>query len=296
MSGCLPLLLGSARTLQPGEFSVSVAGMDRSGRLSSTEYDRSGPGIGIVEIRGGLPGDRLDAGVTFQIPWNASWDLKYQVVRESRFVPAVAAQAWLGILSQPTFGGTVLTGKSFGPVEITASGGCARSSERIWPANDGYWSNEREHSMKALLSWGAAVEYRLSPAVSLATSVVAWQAVREYLVVEDELRPFDLELGPGFFVSAGVRLKWKWARRERPAGILTALRGYVLNELSDNEIEVGRPGVYRAKVLLDSGTKITADGAPAKREDLTEGRAVLIQGLSLPQPSTFLARTIELQN
>lgn len=295
-SGCLPLLLGSARTLKPGEFTIAVAEMERTGRLSSTEYTRAGPSLAVVEVRGGLPGDRMDAGLTLHIPWNASWDLKLHAMREGRFIPALAVQVSLGLLSQPTVGGALLATKAAGPVEITGTGGYGHSTGRIWPAGEKYWSGEARNHSTDFYYWGAGIEYRAAPALSLLAGLIVTQATRESLVVEGRLLPYDLEAGPGYFLSAGIRTKWKWKPQEKPKGTLTALQGYVLNEVENGQLEVGRPDVYRATVLIDSRTRITADGEEVEPGELTRGRAVLIQGLSLPRPSTFLARTIELQN
>ncbi len=306
LSGCLPLLISSAKTLKPGELTLAVAGMGRTSRLPEG-IEQAGPAVGVVEIRGGLPGDRLEAGFTLQAPWHMVWDFKFQALHETRIVPAVAAQAYLGLITQPTLGGALLATKTIGPVEVTGMGGMGRSNERLWRAGSGpFSSDESEKFTKDIYAWGGGVECHLSPVHSLFVNVTSWSAVHEDKLSRENLtsspfqaivtaNEFNVNEGPTFFFSAGIRLRWK-LKSVKSTDALTVLRGYVLKSLDQDEFEVGQPGVYRATVLVDAHTRITADGAPAGQEKLAKGRAVLIHGISLPQPSTFLARTIELQN
>lgn len=293
LTGCLPLLIGSAKTLRPGEFTAAVAGTGRTSRLPENT-EQVGPAAAIVEFRGGLPGDRLEAGVTVQAPWNLAWDLKLQGLRESRFIPAVAAQVHLAV-RQPGFGGTLLVTKTWGPFEITGTGGMGRSNERLWRTGHRPFSKLSESYEKNFYAWGGGVEYRLSQRYSVLANVTSWSSRTVAEFPEGDGSPFRVKEGPSYFASFGLRMRWRRTPKSTAAAVVI-LRGYVLTEVTDDQFEVGRPGVFRATVLLDHLTTITAFGDPMEPEELTRGRAILIHGLPLPQPSRFLARSIELQN
>ena len=139
------------------------------------------------------------------------------------------------------------------------------------------------------------MEYRLSQRYSVLANVTSWSSRTVAEFPEGDGSPFRVKEGPSYFASFGLRMRWRRTPKRATAAVVI-LRGYVLTEVTDNQFEVGRPGVFRATVLLDHLTTITAFGDPMEPEELTRGRAILIHGLPLPQSSRFLARSIELQN
>jgi hypothetical protein len=292
LSGCLPFLLGNAKVLRPGEMTLSMGAQGRTESLPAG-VTQAGPAAAVVELRGGLPGDVMDAGFTVQAPWNLGWDLKLQVLRETTWVPAVAIRATLGVL-QPSFGGSLLASKTLGKLTVTLMAGGDRTSERLWKNGGSPFSLDSENYVKDIGAWGVGAEYPVSNADDLFAGVVGWNPTTLSESPKTGL-PFGVVEKPGFFFTAGLRVKWKIARPAPSKVTMTALRGYVLSDPGADRIEVGQPGIYRAIVLLDTYTKITADGKEVPRGELKQGRMVLIQGLALPQPSTFLARTIELE-
>ena len=292
-SGCLPILIGSAKTLKPGEFSLAFAGQGRGGRLPEG-IERTGPATGIVEMRGGVPGERMEAGFTLQVPWHVVWDMKVSALAERRILPAVAAQVHMGLIFQPSYGASLLVTKTFGPFEITAMGGAGRTNERFWRSGSGPFSDNSENYIKDVYSTGGGIEYRLSPIHSILVNFISWRSASWHETAKDG-RPFGVREEPACFLSAGIRVRWTVPPSKR-TGALVVLRGYILGPLEGDRFPVGQPGIYRATVLVDIYTRITRSDKPAGRESLMEKRAVLIQGIALPQPATFLARTIELQN
>ncbi|MEK7477604.1 MAG: hypothetical protein AAB152_18435 [Candidatus Coatesbacteria bacterium] len=291
-SGCLPLLLGNARVLHPGELALSVAGMGRTESLPAG-VDQAGPAAAVAEVRGGLPGDIVDTGLTVYAPWTFGWDLKCQILHGGTWTPDVAVRADLGIL-QPSFGGALLVSRSAGPVTLTLMGGRDRRTERLWRSGKGANSLESENYVKDVVAWGVGLECAVGASDDLFAGVVCWDPTTRSESPKTG-QPFGADEGRTWAVTAGLRIRWKVVRPAAPRAALTALRGYVLTEPTPDGFEVGQPGIYRAVVLLDEYTKITSDGKPVPRGDLKQGRAVVIQGIALPKPSTFLARTIELQ-
>jgi len=293
LSGCLPLLLGSARTMPPGDLSLALAGSGRSASLPAG-VAQAGPATGLVELRGGLPPGRLEAGFTLQIPWTMMWDFKVQVLEESLLVPAVAGRLELGLV-QPDYGGELLATKTAGPIALTVMGGRNRTYERLWRTGTGSFSDTSESYVKSVWTWGVGAEYLWSPLTRLFLELVAWNPDSQKESPKTGA-PFGVNERPSLAVSAGVRFGWHLSPRRAPEqGAVTALRGYVLNDPTEDAFEVGQPGIFHATVLLDTQTRFIADGKPVDRSALARGRAVLIQGLAMPRPSTFLARVIELQ-
>lgn len=292
LTGCLPLLLGTARVLHPGELSVSVGGMARTTSLPPG-IAQPGPTAAVFEMRGGLPGEILDTGITVQAPWSAAWDLKCQVLHQERWYPDIAVRADLGVL-QPSFGAALLVSRSAGPVTVTLMAGRDRRSERLWQVRSGPNSITFPNYVKDVQAWGVGAEYELDPDQDVFAGVVCWNPTTRTLNPNPRA-PSGVNEEPTYAIMAGLRIRWRLARPPAPTAVLTALRGYVLSEPTPEQFEIGQPGIYRAVVLLDGETRITADGKPATYEDLKQGRAILVQGYALPRASTFLARTIELQ-
>jgi len=253
---------------------------------------QAGPAAVIAELRGGLPGDIVDAGFTVQAPWNLDWDLKLQVSREAAWTPAVAVRADLGVL-QPSFGAALLASKSAGPLTVTAMVGRDRRNERLWLNGSSPFALDSENMTKDVWAWGVEADYTVSGVHDLFAGVVSWNSTNE-TEAPRRTSAYGVHEGVTLFFTAGIRTRWKLVR-SAPKVVSTALRGYVLTDPAADRFEFGQPGIYRAAVLIDDYTKITADGKPAPRSELKQGRAVLIEGIALPQPSTFLARTIELQ-
>lgn len=291
--GCLPLLLGSAKTMPPGDLSLALAGSGRTSRVPAG-IEHAGPAAGIVEFRGGLPPGRLEAGWTIQVPWNMMWDLKGQLLEEALWWPAVAARLSLGLV-QPSYGGELLATRTLGPVAVTLMGGRSRLYERLWRTNRGPFSVESESMVKSVWAWGGGADWRISPIHHVFLEAVVWNPDHEMETAKTG-KVYGVRESPGVAVTAGLRIRWHLepARAHDP-GALTALRGFVLSDPTPDSFEVGQPGIYRATVLLDTRTRYVADGKPADATGLVRGRAVLIQGMAMPRPSTFLAHTIELQ-
>jgi hypothetical protein len=278
--------------LHPGDLALSVAAMGRTGSLPPG-IAQAGSAAAIAEIRGGLPGEVMDTGFTVYAPWTVGWDLKCQLLHAGTWTPDIAVRADLGVL-QPSFGGALLVSRSAGPVTLTLMAGRDRRSERLWRDGAGPNSLDSENYIKDVVAWGVGAECRVGEADDLFAGVVCWDPTTRSESPKTG-QPFGADEGPTYAVTAGLRIRWRIVRPAAPKVVLTALRGYVLTEPTPDRFEVGQPGIYRAVVLLDGYTQITADGKPAPRGDLVQGRAVLIQGIALPKPSTFLARTIELQ-
>lgn len=293
LSGCLPLLLGSARTMSPGDVSLALAGSGRSASLPAG-VTQAGPATGLVELRGGLPPGRLEAGFTLQIPWTMMWDFKVQVLEESLLLPAVAGRLELGLV-QPDYGGELLVTKTAGPVGVTLMGGRNRTYERLWRTGTGSFSNTSESFVKSVWTLGAGLDYRWSALTHLFLEIVSWNPDNQK--ESPKTGPaFGVDERPSLAISAGARIGWHLAPRRAPDhGAVTALRGFVLDDPTADAFEVGQPGIFHATVLLDTQTQFIADGKPVDRSALVRGRAVLIQGLAMPRPSTFLAHVIELQ-
>jgi hypothetical protein len=293
VSGCLPLPVGGAKTLKSGDLTLAFSGMGRTNSMPE-DVKQAGPVAGVVEFRGGLPGDRLESGLVLQIPWHVAWDLKLMLVDEAPRWPALAVQGRLGII-QPEYGGSVLVSKTFGRIQLNLMGDVGRTYERLWRPGGGPFTDESEKYVKNVRGWGAGAEWKLSPVHRLFASLVSWDTTGG---VEDPKTglAFGINEGISYYMSAGLRVNWTIERDRGAKGGSIALRGYILKAVESNSFELGQPGVYRATVLIDSYTRIIRDGKPVGRESLEEKKAVLIQGITLPQPATFLARTIEIQN
>jgi hypothetical protein len=293
LSGCLPGLVGTARTLRPGEMSFAVGGMGRTHNLPDN-VAQGGTASGMIELRGGLPIERADSALTFQAPWNASWDVRYQFADEDALVPAVAGQFTLGVV-QPSLLAALAVTKSFGPVSLTGMASTGRVNEQLWRPGTGPFSGGSETLAKDVYAWGGGVEIEASPIHRIFADVVAWNNVNEQESPVRKGEAFGVNEGPTWFFAAGLRIAWKQPPPVRPSGALTVLRGYLLQDFANNQFELGQPGLFRAAVLTDAFTRVVRDGKPASMKELKSGTPVLIQGIPLPQPSTFLARTIELQ-
>jgi len=294
LSGCLPLLLGNARVLKPGELTVAAAGMGRTSSAVPSSVRQ--PGVsGVVEIRGGLPGERMDAGLTAHAPWTATWDLKYMFRDEGPgFAPAVAARVKLGMI-QPDYGGSLLVSRRFGPLELVASGGGGRSSERLWRPGASTLGNDSESFVKDYWVWGGGLGYRFASPWELFAEVVSLNPAKQREIPRLGAQAFGVTEKPSVFLAGGMRFTWVIPRRKRTEE-LVALRGHILTVDSRDRFEVGQPGIYRATVLADAYTRVLRMGKPGTLEDLAPGKPVLIQGIPLPKPSTFLARVIEIQS
>jgi len=293
LSGCLPLPVGGAKTLKSGELTLAFSGMGRTSTMPEN-VTQVGPVAGVVELRGGLPGNRLESGLLLQIPWHVAWDLKLMLVDETSWSPAFAVQGRLGII-QPEYGGSFLMTKTFGRLQLTALGDVGRTYERLWRPDSDPFAGESEKYIKNVRGWGAGAEWKLSPVHALFASLVAWDTTGG---VEDPKSgaAFGVDEGISYFMGAGLRVRWTIERDQETKGSSVALRGYILKSVEADRFELGQPGVYHATVLIDAYTRIIRDGKPVGRDSLEERKAVLIQGITLPQPSTFLARTIEIQN
>ena len=290
-TGCLPLLITSAKTMRPGDMSLTLAGTGRTQRITNG-VKQAGPAAGIVELRGGLPFEGFEAGLALQIPWTMMTDIKYGLTRESMLLPATAIRGQIGVL-QPSVGASFLVTKTFGAAELTGMAGISRLSERLWKEGSSPFSSRSENLQKDVYSWGAGMEWAASPIHRLFVCGVSTSSVNEREFAE-ETGVFGVEEGPCWFFSAGMRIVWRMPPF-RKSGALTALRGYMLSEFRNGSFDIGQPGVYRAVVMTDAYTQVTEDGKPVSMDKLTPNRAILIQGIPLPKPSTFLARTIELQ-
>ena len=293
LSGCLPLLLGNARVLKTGELTISAAGMART-RAVPAEVRQPGSS-GVVEFRGGLPGDRMDAGLTIHAPWTATWDLKYMFRDEGEgFAPAVAARVRLGMI-QPAYGGSLLVSRRFGPLELVASGGGGRSSERIWLPGATTLGNGSESFVKDYWAWGGGFSYNFASPWAFFAEAVYLSPAKQREIPRLGEKAFEVSEKPSVFLAGGMRFTIVIPRQKRTEGII-ALRGHVLAVASRDRFEVGQPGVYRATVLVDAYTQVLRMGKPGTLDDLAPGKPVLIQGIPLPKPSTFLARVIEIQS
>jgi len=292
-SGCLPILLGGPRTLKPGDMTVALAGMGRSDHMSDS-VKRGGSASGVVELRGGMA-ENLDSGVTFHLPWTASWDLKYQVNAEGQWTPGTALQVVLGA-AQPSFTGILLAGKSFGALTVTASASAGRTNERLWRPGGTPFGTQSETLAKEIYSWGGALEYEASPIHRLFLNVIAWNNVAEQEVPIVEGNKFGVNEGVSWFISAGLRVAWQMPQTIiKRDNSTTVLRGYILSEPTNGSMEIGQVGLFRATVLTDSFTRYIRDGKRIPAGDLKSGMPVLVQGILMPKPSTFLARSIEVQ-
>lgn len=293
LAGCLPLLIGNARTMSPGDLSLALAGSGRTTRLPAG-IEQAGPAAGLVEFRGGLPPGRLEAGWTVQVPWTMMWDLKGQLLLEQPLVPALALRVDLGLV-QPAYGAALLATKTFGPVMVTLTGGRSRIYERLWRTGKGPFTADSESYVKSVWAWGGGANWQISPIHHVFLEAVAWDPDHAKETPKSG-RPWGVNESTSLAVTAGLRIRWHLAAPPaRNAGSLTVLRGYVLTDPTSDAFEVGQPGIYRATVLLDTRTQYSADGKPAEASGLVRGRAVLIQGMAMPRPSTFLAHLIELQ-
>lgn len=292
LAGCLPIPVGSARILPAGEMSLGAGGLGRTGQLAPG-IRQPGEGAGLLELRGGLAGGRLEAGWAIAVPWHMAWDLKLGLLREDGWIPAVAARADLGLF-QPSFGGSVLVTKSAGRFALTLLGETGRRNERLWVSGSGPNAATSENRIMLVRGGGGELTATVSPACDLYADVTYWTTDTEHEAPKTGAA-FKVTGGPSWFFGAGLRRHWTMSRAKVTAGPMTALRGYILSEADPERVEVGQPGIYKAVVLLDAGTRILFDGKPVERSEMTVGRAVLIQGIALPKASTFLARTIELQ-
>jgi hypothetical protein len=280
--------------MPPGDMSLAVAGAARPNPLPPGIV-QAGPATGVVELRGGLPPGRLEAGWTLQIPWTMMWDLKGQLVEEGAFLPAVTARIELGLV-QPDYGGALLVSKGVGPVTLTLMGGRSRTYERLWRDGRRPFSDQSESFIKSVWSWGAGADWEFSPSYHAFLEGVSWNPDGERESPKTG-RPFGVTENANLTLAAGLRMRWHLAPPPAPrdTGALTALRGYVLADPTADGFEVGQPGIYHATVLVDTRTQFVADGKPVDRALLARGRAVLIQGIAMPRPSTFLAHVVELQ-
>ncbi len=272
--------------------SLDVGGAGRTSSLPSG-LAQPGPGAVMVAVRGGLAGGRLEAGYAVVVPWHMAWDLKLGLLREEGAIPAVAVRADLGLF-QPSFGGALLVTKSVGPVSLTLIGEAGRRNERVWQTGTGPYAETSENLVKRVLGAGAELAIALPPLHEVYVNVTHHAAQTEHEAPRRGAE-FKAEEGPSWFFGAGVRLTWSIPKAPPTPGPLTALRGVILEVPGPEGMEVGQPGIYKATVLMDDNTKVLFDGKPVERAEMTQGRAVLIQGIALPKPSTFLARTIELQ-
>ena len=293
LSGCLPGLVNTARTLRPGEMTFAMGGMGRTGVLPDN-VAQGGNASGMIELRGGLPFERADSAITLQLPWNASWDVRYQFISEDTFVPAVAGQFMLGA-AQPALLASLAATKTFGKVSLTGLASTGHVNEQLWRPGSGPYSGESETLAKDVYAWGGGIEVEASPIHRLFAGLLAWNNAHEQEAPARKDGEFHVDEGVSWFITAGLRIVWKQPPPPRPAGALTVLRGYLLQEPANNRFELGQPGLFRAVVLTDAFTKAVRDGKTASLKELKAGIAVLVQGIPLPQPSTFLARTIELQ-
>lgn len=292
-SGCLPILLGGPKTLKPGEMTVSLAGMGRADNMPD-QVKRAGSASGVVELRGGLM-ERLDSAVTLHLPWAASWDMKYQVNAEHRWMPGTAIQLVLGA-AQPSFIGMFIAGKSFGPVTATASVSAGRTNERLWRPGGTPFGTQSETLAKEVYSWGGAVEYEASSIHRFFLNAIAWNNVREQEVPIVEGNSFGVNEGVSWFFTAGLRVAWQAPQAVfKRDNSTTVLRGYLFTNPENGSMEIGQAGLFRATVLTDSFTRYTRDGKRVSASELQAGMPVLVQGILMPKPSTFLARSIEIQ-
>lgn len=271
---------------------LGLGGMGRTSRIGPG-LDQPGPAAGIVELRGGLAGGRLEAGYAVAVPWHMAWDLKVGLLREDGWIPATAVRADLGLF-QPSFGGALLVTKTAGAWALTLLGETGRRNERVWTAGTGPYAETSENHVKRVLGAGGEIAAKVTPIHDVYVGVMYWTSRTEHEAARRGAE-FGVVEGPSWFASGGLRLRWSIPKPPPIAGPMTALRGFLLSEPDAERVEVGQPGIYRAVVLLDGRTRILFDGKPADRSEMTLGRAVLIQGVALPQASTFLARTIELQ-
>jgi hypothetical protein len=293
LSGCLPLLLGNARVLKPGEITIAAAGMGR-GRAMDSAYRQPGTS-GVLELRGGLPGERLDAGLTVHAPYAAVWDLKYMLLAEGEdYLPAVAARVRLGMI-QPAYGASLVASRRFGPLELAASGGGGRSSERVWKPGATTLGDDSESFVKDYWVWQGGVSYALASPFALFAEASWLNPAKQREIPRMGSRAYGVTEKPSLFLAGGLRFTWVIPRKKRVEE-LAALRGHILAVISRDRFEVGQPGIYRATVLADAYTRVLRMGKPGTLDDLAPGKPVLIQGLPLPKPSTFLARVIEMQS
>ncbi len=295
-SGCLPFLLGTAETLRPGEYSLAVAGAGRSRDLPAS-IEQAGPAAAMVEIRGGLVRKGLEAGMTAQIPVHAVWDIKWQFLEQKGdFLPAIAFRFHLGAYQADTgsLGGSLLATRNIGRVSLTAMTGFERTNERLWPQGASPFDSASVSFVKHPIAVGLGASLKLSSRFSLFIDTVSWDSKGQE-EQGDEWEPLDVSEGRTWFFAGGLKLNWTRRLKPAPQASLTALRGWVMKTPDDGRFEVGQPGIYTAIVYMDSATEILSGGVSADLSEIREGRAVLIQGLPLPRPAAFLARTIELQ-
>ncbi len=292
--GCLPLLLGSAKTLNPGDYSLAIAGMARTHTVPDS-VKQTGTFNALIDLRGGLL-EGVESGLLLQVPSHVAWDLKGRILRESDgLVPAMALRAHLGII-QPSFGVSMLATKTFGRTAVTLMAGASRTNERLWREASGPFASESENFVKRPLELGCGAEYRLTSVHYLFCDAITWYSDPDYQIETPKTgSPFGVTEKRNWFFAAGIRIRWTPPPKPKPKAVSVALRGRVLKEPDAGQFEVGQPGIYSATVYVDAHTLILKEGKPVKLEELTQGRAVLIQGLPLPRPATFLARTIELQ-
>jgi hypothetical protein len=272
---------------------ITVAGMGRADHMPD-RVKRAGSASGVVEIRGGLA-ENLDSAVTLHLPWTASWDMKYQLVPEREYTPATAIQVVLGA-AQPSFMAILLAGKSFGPLTTTAAVSAGRTNERVWRPGGTPFGTQSETLAKEVYSWGGAVEYEASPIHRIFLNAICWNNVREQEVPIVEGNSFGVNEGISWFFSGGIRIAWQMPQAIfKRDNSTTVLRGYVLSDPANGSMEIGQPGLFKAVVLTDSFTRYVRDGKRISVSDLKAGMPVLVQGILMPKPSTFLARSIEVQ-
>ena len=207
---------------------------------------------------------------------------------------SVAVRADLGIL-QPSFGVALLTSKTDGALTLTAMVAHSRRSEHVWRKGGRPLGDDTEIIAANVFSWGGGAEFRVAPHGEVFVGVVAQTPSQQHESPRDSAA-FAIAERSSWFVSAGYAVHWTMARPPRQVlGTMTTLRGIVLADPESDRFEVGEPGIYRAMVFLDASTRFVSGGNDVPRAELKQGRIVLVQGLALPHPSTFLARTIELQ-
>jgi len=292
-SGCLPILLAGPNTLKPGDMTISLAGMGRADHMPD-QIKRAGSASGVIELRGGLA-ESIDAAVTLHLPWTASWDMKYQINAERDWIPGTAIQLVLGA-AQPSFSAILLAGKSFGRITTTAAVSAGRTNERLWRPGGTPFGTASETLAKEIYSWGGAIEYAASPIHRIFINAIAWNNVREQETPIVAGNSFGVNEGISWFFSAGLRLSWQMPQTvQQRATSPTVLRGYILAEPGNGSLEIGQIGLFRATVLTDSFTRYIRDGKRITAGELAYGMPVLVQGIPMPKPSTFLARSIEVQ-